>query len=476
MPPISDSDTFVWEGGLPSHFSYPALFLEARRINLGGRKQPPAGGGTRRGERVDIQLGKFDRDGTIPVIAAGRRIQIEGGIPTETVRVAIQGQGNHWRGRIVTVLDRAPERTTPACPVVDICGGCEWQHLNQSGQLKHKAAILRRLLSARRLPTRIDDIVPMPDPWRYRVRAQIALGTHAGFRELRSKRIVRLTACPVVHPLIDRLLEQINRLLKLGDLPNFGGKLILHAQVVGPEGDRRLQLLLDGPVAIQAAGVPVEEIAGMLCRLRGVDSVADRDLQGVVRPLIGDLFAPVDIAGRAYFLPAGSFFQSNLQLLPELLSRVRRLAALSGSEEVVDLYAGIGLFGLALSDQAGHVTAIEIDPLAIEAAQRTARAWGRANVELIAAPAEDAVAGLDRVDRVIVDPPRTGLDSRVIETLIAREPAAIIYVSCNPATFARDAAAFVRAGYAIDHLSLFDFYPQTVHMEVVAKLAKIAAG
>lgn len=311
----------------------------------------------------------------------------------------------------------------------------------------------------------------MPDPWHYRVRAQIALGSQAGFRELRSKRIVRLTACPVVHPLIDRLLEQLNRLLKLGELPDFGGKLLLHAQVIGPDEDRRLQLLLDG-AALESASMPLDEIAGVLARVHGVDGVAYRDLRGEVQPLVGALFASVGIGGRSYFLPAGSFFQSNFQLLPDLLDRVCELAALTGGEEVVDLYAGVGLFGLALSGRAGHVTAIEIDPLATEAARRTARAWGRTNVDLFAAPAEEAVADLPRVDRVIVDPPRTGLDRRVIETLIAREPGAIIYVSCNPATFARDAAAFVRAGYAIEHLSLFDFYPQTVHMETVAWLAR----
>ena len=315
----------------------------------------------------------------------------------------------------------------------------------------------------------------MPDPWRYRVRAQIALGAHAGFRELRSKRIVRLTACPVVHPLIDRLLEQLNRLVKLGELPDFGGKLLLHAQVVGPEGDRRLQLLLDGAAALQNAGVPLDEIASALGRLRGVDSVAYRDLQGGIQSLVGELFAPVAIGGRTYFLPAGSFFQSNLQLLPDLLDRVCELAALTGGEEVVDLYAGVGLFGLALSDRAGQVTAIEIDPLAINAARRTASAWRRTNVELIAAPAEEAMAGLPRLDRVIVDPPRTGLDRQVIDALIVREPAAIIYVSCNQATLARDAAAFVQAGYAIEHLSLFDFYSQTVHMEVVMKLVRFTS-
>ena len=105
--------------------------------------------------------------------------------------------------------------------------------------------------------------------------------------------------------------------------------------------------------ALQNAGVPLEEIAGALDRLRGIDSVAYRDLQGGIQSLVGELFALVAISGRTYFLPAGSFFQSNLQLLPELLDRVCELAALTGGQEVVDLYAGVGLFELTLSDRAG---------------------------------------------------------------------------------------------------------------------------
>ncbi|MGA7670074.1 MAG: 23S rRNA (uracil(1939)-C(5))-methyltransferase RlmD [Nitrolancea sp.] len=434
------------------------------------------GGTARRHERVDVQLPRFDSDGTITVQVGGRSVAVSSGIPTETVRLALNGSGKHWRGDVIAVLDRAAERDTPRCPVVDSCGGCEWQHLNHEGQLKHKAAIVRRLMAAKRLPTRIDEIVPMPDPWSYRVRAQIALGASAGFREIRSKRIVRLLGCPVVHPAIDWLLEQLNRLLKLNELPDFGGKLIVHAQVVGQASDRRLQLLLEGVDGhrIESAD-QLRETADVLSQLERVESICVRDTHGEIEALYGELFTEIEIGGRTYTVPAGSFFQSNFQLLPKLLDRVRELATLDGSQRVADIYGGIGLLGLSIADQAASLTIIEIDELATEAGERTAQNWGLNNVSFMSASAEEAILSLPEVDRVIVDPPRTGLDRQVVDTLIQRAPPIIVYVSCNPATFARDAAHFVRAGYSIEHFSLWDFYPQTVHVETVAKLVRSTA-
>lgn len=429
--------------------------------------------GARRKERVDVQLPRFQSDGTIDVQTGGRQITVASGIPTETVRLALSGSGKHWRGEVIAVLDAAPERATPACPVVDSCGGCEWQHLNHDGQLKHKAAIVRRLLSAQRLPTRIDEIVPMPDPWRYRVRAQIALGSSAGFRELRSKRIVRLNRCPVVHPRISWLLEQLNRLLKLGDLPDFGGKLLLHVQIVGSERDRRLQLLLEGTDGLRLADPEsIRSTAAVLAGLRDIDSVCWTDGAGHVEALHGSIFSEIEVGQHRYIVPAGSFFQSNLQLLPRLLDRIGELAELNGTEQIADIYGGIGLLGLAVAERAEHVTIIEIDPLATQAGERTAALRRLDNVSFVAAPAEDAVLALPKLERVIVDPPRTGLDRQVVETLSTLQPDIILYVSCNPATFVRDAAHFIRAGYRLDHLSLWDFYPQTVHVEVMARLMR----
>ncbi|HET9015810.1 MAG TPA: hypothetical protein VFN57_09445, partial [Thermomicrobiaceae bacterium] len=338
-------------------------------MGRGGRRGTSGGA---RGERVDLQLGRFASDGTIVAELAGRRVAVEGGIPTETARVALHGAGSHWRGDVVAVLEPAAERVAPRCPVVDRCGGCEWQHLDHAGQLKHKAAIVRRLLAGQRLPTRIDEVVPMPDPWHYRVRAQIALAESAGFRERRAKRVVRLTECPVVHPLIDRLLEQVNRLIKLGEVPDYRGRLLLHAQVVGPAADRRLQLLLEAVDGLAIDAAPgLAETAAALVAQRGVESVSLREANGGVRAVEGDPFATVEIGDLDYVLPAGAFFQSNLQLLPDLLARVRRLAGLAGGDEVADLYGGVGVFGLALSEAAGHVTVIEIEPVASEAGRRT---------------------------------------------------------------------------------------------------------
>ncbi len=431
------------------------------------------GGTARRLERVDVQLPRFNSDGTINVQTSGRSVTVASGIPTEMVRLALSGSGKHWRGDVVAVLDRATERETPRCPVIETCGGCEWQHLNHEGQLKHKAAIVRRLLSAKRLPTRIDEIVPMPNPWSYRVRAQIALGSSAGFRELRSKRIVRLLGCPVAHPAIDWLLEQLNRLIKLNELPDFGGKLLVHTQVVGREGDRRLQLLLEGVDGYRIdPAEQMSETVAILSKLERVESVCVRGSNGHISALHGERFSEIQIGPRSFVVPAGSFFQSNFQLLPHLLDRVRDLAMLDGSQRVADIYGGIGLLGLSVADKATSLMVIEIDPLATEAGERTARNWGLNQVTFVAQPAEEAISQLPQVDRVIVDPPRTGLDRQVVETLIERGPEVIVYVSCNPATFARDASQFARAGYNIEHFSVWDFYPQTVHAETVAKLVK----
>lgn len=444
-------------------------------MSRGGKRD--LGGASRRKERVDVQLSRFHSDGTITVQAGGRAITVSSGIPTETVRLALSGSGKRWRGEVLAVLDAAPERVTPVCPVVETCGGCEWQHLNAEGQLKHKAAIVRRLLAAQHLPTRIDEVVPMPNPWNYRVRAQIALGAEAGFRELRSKRIVRLNHCPVVHPRISWLLAQLNRLLKLGEIPDFGGKLLLHAQVVGQDDERTLQLLLEGVDGLRLESADrVRDTANVLAALRGVESVSWTDGAGHVEAIHGSVFSEVEIGARRFIVPAGSFFQSNFQLLPNLLDRIADLAQLNGEQSVADIYGGIGLLGLSVADRARQVTIIEIDRIATEAGERTAQLLGLDNVDFVAAPAEDAVVALHSVERVIVDPPRTGLDRRVVDTLIALEPEIILYVSCNPATFARDAAAFTRSGYRIDHLSLWDFYPQTVHVEVMARLVLSTAA
>ena len=356
-----------------------------------GRRGAPQRAGTKEHavERVDTQLGRFAADGGIDVELGGRRARVEGGIPTETVRLALTGRRDRPQASVISVLQAAPERATPRCPVVEVCGGCEWQHLTQDGQLKHKAAIVRRLLAAQRLPsgTRIDAIHPMPEPWGYRIRAQIALGPEAGFRMRRAKQIVGLRACPVVHPTIARLLEDLNRLLRLRQLPDYRGRALLHAQVVGDEAAPRLQLLLEGVDGLRLApDAELRAIAETLLALRGVESVGMLGGAGEVVTLAGPDMGWLRLRGRELALPAGSFFQSNWSLLPALLERVLELAAIQPGDVAADIYGGVGLFGLFMAAAGARVTSIEIDPRAVAAARLTAAAWGSTNARSSSSP------------------------------------------------------------------------------------------
>jgi 23S rRNA (uracil1939-C5)-methyltransferase len=435
------------------------------------RRTAPVRAGTKEhaSERVDARLGRYSADGTIGIEVTGRRTTVEGGIPNETVRLSLTGRRDRPRAEVISILDASPERVTPRCKVVDVCGGCEWQHLSHSGQLIHKAAIVRRLLSAQRLPTRIDAVHPMRDPWDYRIRAQIALGPEAGFRVRHGKQIVGLRTCPVAHPSISRLLEDLNRLIRLREIPNFRGRVLLHVQVVGSPRQPRLQLLLEGVDGLRlAVDAESQATADALARLRDVESVSVQVAAGEVQTLAGERLAWVDLRGRSLALPPGSFFQSNWSLLPDLLDRALELAAVQPGDGVADIYGGVGLFGLFMASSGADVTVVEIDPRAVAAAQETARAWGLTNLTFVASSAADAMAGLPGIDLALVDPPRTGLDLETLGALIERRVPRIVYVSCSPISYARDAAHLVRAGYRIERYELFDFYPQTVHVEGLA--------
>lgn len=431
-----------------------------------------AGGSSGAAERVDVQLGRFGADGTIMVEINGRRVPVEGGITGEVVRLTLTGRRDRPHATVQTVLQPAPDRVTPRCRVIDICGGCEWQHINHADQLRWKATIVRRLLGAQRLPTRIDAVHPMADPWAYRIRAQIALGAEAGFRMRRSKEIVPLLTCPVADPRIARLLEDLNRLLRLKRLPDYRGRALLHVQVVGDATQPRLQLLLEGVDGLRfTADATLRAIADELLTLRSVESVSVQTLDGVVH-LAGEAASVVTLLGRDVALPPGAFFQSNWSLLPALLERALHLAAVQPGEVAADIYGGVGVFGLFMAAAGAQVTLVEIEPGAVAAAQTTAAAWGIDDMTCLAASAADAITTLPVLDVALVDPPRTGLDEFTTAALCDDGPPRLIYVSCSPITFARDAARLVRAGYVMETYELFDFYPQTVHIEGLASFTR----
>lgn len=412
----------------------------------------------------------------------GRVGLIDYAIPGEEVRAVIRrDKKTFFEGEAVEVLRAAPERQAAPCPYYGPCGGCQWQHIEYGAQLRFKQGVVEEQL--RRIGG-LDlgiSAVHSAGPWEYRHSAAIALGHAAGFRSRHTRWEIEISRCAIAHPAISRLMVELNQLIARGEIANFKGKLWLEVKVVHPDEapDGAIQAVLKGIAGVDPEGKPdIQQALAAIAALPSVWSLAFRRAKGATVAVNGLLIAPVRVADRTYQLPAGSFFQTNLELVPKLLARISELVAPYRGGTIADLYCGVGLIGLWLARESPEmaVVGIEVDPLAIEAAQATAQDWGVENCRFVARPAERALGELPEVDLVIVDPPRSGLDEKLLRALIERGPRGFVYVSCEPSTLARDLAILVEGGYAVRSVEMFDFFPQTYHVESLAFLERVGEG
>ncbi|HZU12982.1 MAG TPA: 23S rRNA (uracil(1939)-C(5))-methyltransferase RlmD [Chloroflexota bacterium] len=407
-------------------------------------------------------LGSFDAHGTTRAPYRGRSIEVEHGIPGETVRAEVVG-GKRPRGRIVEILDPSPERVFPPCPYFREwqCGGCQWQMLAYPAQLAVKRTALDIAMRGAQLDVTVSAIHALPEPWRYRSTAGIALGRSAGFRRAASLAIVPLHDCPISHPAIGRLMAVLNEAIGAGTIPDYRGRVRVDVRVI--EGDRLQTAILETDENPQ----PLDPLTALLSDLDDIASVAVTAPSGI-RAVKGDLLAPTLVGDRPVWLAAPSFFQTNLLLLPEMITCLQEAAAPLAGTRVADVYGGVGVLGLFLAAEADEVVEIEADALAVRAGERTAQEWGLSNVRFVTGRAEEALEG--GFDVVMVDPPRSGLTPPVIDTLVRERPPTLLYVSCLPQSLARDLVPLAAAGYRVETLEMFDFYPQTYHIESLAVL------
>lgn len=426
-----------------------------------------------------MRLGPFAPDGTTTADHEGQPVPVERGIPGEMVRATVttlRGRKGWTRATVTEILEAAPERIAPPCPYFrdHDCGGCEWQHIGYDAQLAFKRGIVGELLEAHGVPRRPDGTTGMTEPlapWRYRHSAAIALAQGAGFRKRRRQVVVPIEDCPISHPAISGLLATLNRWYAEGVYPNLRGKVWIEAKVVGAADDPALQLVVGGIGGMDLPNRPeLHPLADALAALPEVVAVTYKHPSGVTLPYVGPGASVVEVGGEPFVLPAGSFFQTNLALLPRLIERIESMTTLTRDDTAADIYCGAGLFTMFLARRAGRVVGIEVDPAATKAATETARLWGLTNVVFHAAPAEKAMHLLPDLALALVDPPRSGLDGRVVDAIIAKRPRQFVYVSCNPVTLARDLVLFTAGGYAVRWLELFDFFPQTSHVETLAVL------
>lgn len=349
--------------------------------------------------------------------ADGRVVFVRGALPGESVRVEVTDElSRFWRGEVVAVDQASPHRVEPACPWFRRCGGCDWLHADPNEQLRIKADVLHDTLArigGVEVPVSVRSLGRQTG-WRTRVTLHLDSAGAAGFYAHGSHDVVAVAHClqAAAGMELDEVLAQ-----------------------PWPQAQRV-------HVSISAAGRSL--VAGP--RRFGPDEHHD------------------DVLGRRFHRALDGFWQVHIDAAQTLAGAVRELVEPAGS--VVDLYAGVGLFGLTVLDvlPGASVTLVEGD--------RTAAGFARRN-----AAGAARVLGIDvrrwrpePADLVVLDPPRAGAGPKVVAAVAEASPATVIYVSCDPATLARDLKMFGQRGYAPDHIEGFDLFPGTAHVETVVRL------
>ena len=351
----------------------------------------------------------------------GKAVFVSGVLPGERVSIRIaQRRGDYDRAVLVQVLEASPHRVSPGCRFAGHCGGCDWLHISHDEQLRQKVSIVAEALRRTGHIEREDPFIEPSEPWHARNRVQVHRDPagRLGYMGARSAKVISVDACPIVAPAIEKLFR---------------------GEARPPVGLERFTVFGNGE---------------MLAVEGGDDS---RDLA-------------VDVSGCRILFSVGCFFQSNLAALQKLVPWA--LEGLEGAS-AADLYCGVGLFGSFLASHFARIICVESSAMSISYARRNIPG---ASHEFYPMTVEQwiqsgsAPAGLDAV---ILDPPRAGLSAEVREWLVLNPPGKLVYVSCNPVTLARDLSGLTAAGGLIlEDLRLFDFYPQTSHVEAVAKLAR----
>jgi len=363
----------------------------------------------------------------------GKSVFVEGTAPGETVICRLAEDRRSWaRGELLEVERASPQRASPACPHYLRCGGCNLQHLSHQAQLAAKAGILKDAFARIAGSGAVEPAVFAGDPWEYRNRMQFHAvrritksrpETLFGLKARGADEIVPISDCPAADPGIRRVLQ--------GD-PEEAARLF-----VSPAKDRVAVYARDGIFLSEAA------------RTRGTTRVLGRELA----------------------LDAGVFFQSNGAMLERLIRDLRDIAAgLDGEARrlpLADLYCGVGVFAALLADLFPRADLVEENKAALALARENLRAVPGARFFAKRAGDWAKNAGLGAYGLIVVDPPRGGLEGALAQRFADTGPRAVAYVSCDPASLARDAKALLGA-YDLADLRVYDFYPQTSQVESLA--------
>lgn len=390
--------------------------------------------------------------------------------PQDTISCRIDKlKKNYGEASVVEILEQSPLRVSPSCAFFGTCGGCQLQHLKYEEQLKEKQQwVIDAFHRIGKLENvHVELVVPSPNEYIYRRHVSLSIrnvknSCTAGYVGFNPKTFVEVTQCPIFIEKEESLLAELQTFVstfqmtddaaKVTILKDDESKFILHFHFRNlPKNAKSLMHNID---------VKHPNWTGIIFSSVGKTLT------------FGKVTKSLEIDGLSFEFSSDVFMQNNPEQSLNITRQILKIAGKSAAKEILDLYCGIGISSLLLASRGIFVKGIEYNSQSIKMANQNAKANNLSNVHFICASVEDVLEKEKIPDFVIINPPREGLDAKVIEVLKKRLPERIIYVSCMPSTLARDLNLLGKENYTIEECQPYDMFPQTTHVETVVSLRR----
>ncbi|MFH0802927.1 MAG: 23S rRNA (uracil(1939)-C(5))-methyltransferase RlmD [bacterium] len=422
------------------------------------------------------------------------------GIPGDEVEVELEElKKSYARGKILEIVKSSPHRIEPRCPIFSRCGGCHLQHIEYSAQLDFKRSMVENAMkflgNLREVP--VKECIGAADPWFYRNKVQLVAASkpylktkdgrshfYLGLYARRTHQVVKMDTCAIQHRLNNRVIKAAGDILgklnwEVYDEKTGKGQVRHIISRVSASREEALVVVVSAKASLPQSREFIQALRGKVPQIKGIAENLNSQKTNVVfgshtKTLWGRDHIVEDIDDLHFKISATSFFQVNPEQHRALLSVLESYLEKEKIETAVDAYCGVGALSLWLARRAGQVIGIDENQNAISDAQENAVLNSFENITFYAGRVEKVLSSLSdkglKAGLVVLDPPRKGCEKEVLLTLAAMKVPDIIYISCNPATLARDLALLSETGYRVLEIQPIDMFPQTAHVECVARI------
>jgi 23S rRNA (uracil1939-C5)-methyltransferase len=445
------------------------------------------------GQLVEVRITDLNDTGEGVGRLGGRVVFVPDTVTGDRILVRlVHVKANYANGKLHEILELSPHRIRPNCIVADKCGGCQWQHIDYEYQqsAKHNLVVqaLERIGGFTQPPVApiltSDSFLAYRNKVTYPLKRSATGQVQAGYYQKGSHQLINLNQCPVqdsrLNPLLAEVKQDIERMgWSVYDERRHQGRIRHLSLRIGRRTGEMLLTLIATDWKLGDLDVQAQQWMTRYPKLVGVSVNRNPNRTNAIfgdetRCIAGQPYLKEEFAGLEFQLSPETFFQVNTEAAEALLNAIAQQLALKGDEVLVDAYCGIGTFTLPLAQRVRQAIGLEVQPASVEQAQKNAQLNGISNVMFKTGTVETLLPQLGITpDIVLLDPPRKGCDRKVIETLLEILPERIVYISCKPATLARDLKLISQTGsYQLDHIQPADFFPQTPHVECAAFLTR----